>query len=414
MLLHFRLYAAMAVIGGAILFCGDIGIAEWTEPVCLVELNNFETGQPGTQPCISSDGLSIFYVRRVYELGPGDSFYILEARRDNLDEPFGSERVLTELGNAGDFIDNPWVSSDGLRLYYAVVDYISGKAERYIKMAVRNSPQDQWQEARTFHEIHSVNDIDSSPTLTEDELTLMWMSSRYLNPLEFSVHMATRASVAEPFSNVIEVTELNEIGAYNPHLSGDGLRVYFVAPRPDNGLNNIYRMTRASLDEPFGNIEHLDGVTGPDAGGSSPHLSPDEKTIYFHGARGSTLYESGIWVSYWIYDPYVAAVKSIEAAITGKRQLIASITSGLDKDREVLEALNELGETGDIDPEYIEAAKRHVFHAIKRQMKAIAELEKSIGEVEKALEELEGTGKPGKKPDKPVRKPKEPKAPLPR
>ena len=388
MLLHFRLYATVVVIDGAVLFCGGIGIAEWTEPVCHSELNNFETGQVASQPCISSDGLSIFYRRQVYELGPGDSFYILEARRDNLYEPFGSEKVLTELGNAGNHINNPWVSSDGLRLYYAVVDYSSGKAERYIKMAVRDSIQHPWVPARTFLNIHSVNDVDSGPTLSEDELTLMWLSSRYVNPLEFSLHMATRASVDEPFSNVVEVPELNELGAYNPHLSGDGLRVYFVAPRPDNGVLNIYMMTRPSPAEPFGNIEHLDGVTDPDAGGSSPHLSPDEKTIYFSSGRGSTLDEKGIWVSYWIDDPYVVAVESIEAAIAAKREAIAVITSGLDKERAALEALDELGETGDIDPRYIEAARRYVLHAINRQMKAIAELEKSIRELQNALGEL--------------------------
>lgn len=102
---HFTSMVVLAFV--AIVLLAGVSRAEWTEPVCLSELNNFETDQTGTQPCISSDGLSIFYVRQVFELGPGDSYYILEARRDNLDETFGSEKVLTELGNAGNHIDDP-------------------------------------------------------------------------------------------------------------------------------------------------------------------------------------------------------------------------------------------------------------------------------------------------------------------
>ena len=388
MLQHFRLYATLAVIGGAILFCGNVGIAEWTEPVNLSELNNFETGQTGTQPCISSDGLSIFYVRQVFELGPGDSFYILEARRDNLDEPFGSEKVLTELGNAGNFINNPWISRDGLRLYRGQWIHDGVASVTVLKMAFRNTVSEGWQEGRVISEFHIPGLSDAHCTLTSDELTILWMSKRPSRSDPYRIFTATRGSVHLPFSAPVEVTELSEIGAYNPHLSGDGLRVYFSAPRPDNGALNIYMMTRLSLDEPFGNIEHLEGVSGPDAGASSPHLSPDEKTIYFHGGRGDTLYEKGTWVSYWIDDPYDVAVESIAAAIAAKRETIAAITLTLDKERAALEALDELAETGDIDPKYIEAARRWVSNAIKRQMKVIDELEKSISELEKALEEL--------------------------
>jgi len=416
MLLHFRLYATMAVIGGAILFGGNIGIAEWTEPVCLVELNNFETGQTGTQACISSDGLSIFFVRRIPNADGIAHYLLFEAVRDDISGDFTSERGLWELNPDSAFVNNPWISHDGLRLYYAQVEYRSGRFQRYIKMAARNSPQDQWQEARVFDEIHTISDVDSAPTLTEDELTMVWMSVKYWSTLTYAVYTATRESINSPFSAAVEVTELSSAKAGEPHLSGDGLRIYFTAPHPDTGKNNIYMMTRPSLDEPFGNMEHLDGVSGPDAGGGSPHLSPDEKTIYFNAGRGDTLYERGTWVSYWIDDPYDVAVESIEAAIVAKREAIAVITSGLDKERAALEALNELRATGEVGRVNIRKTKIQIFHAIWRQMRAIAELEKSIRYLEKSLEELdsEGGGKPGIKPDKPAREPKKPKAPLPR
>ncbi len=387
MLLHFRLYATLAVIGGAIVGVTGAGYAEWTEPVCHSELNDFENGFGGNQPCISSDGLSIFYRRQVLGIG----YMLFEAWREEPTGPFTEERMLEELPTISiSGMRQPWVSRDGLRLYFNEAMPEDGKWRQYsiIGTATRNSVTEQWERGRDLLELHVPKTTDSSPILTADELTIIWVASRPTPAADPRFFTATRASIEEPFSNEREIPELPVVGAFYPYLSGDGLRVYFTASRPDNGKNNIYMMTRPSLCEPFGNMEHLEGVSGPDAGANSPYLSPDEKTIYFGSGRGDTFYERGTWVSYWIDDPYDVAVESIAAAIAAKREAIAAITSGLDKDREVLEALDELGETGDIDPKYIEAARRYVLNAIKRQMRVIAELEKSIRELEKALEEL--------------------------
>ncbi|MCD6395062.1 MAG: hypothetical protein J7M40_16350, partial [Planctomycetes bacterium] len=47
-------------------------------------------------------------------------------------------------------------------------------------------------------------------------------------------------------------------------------------------------------------------------------------------------------------DPYTATVESIGAAITAKREAIAVITSGMDKERAALEAINALRATGEV------------------------------------------------------------------
>ena len=404
MRLRIRLCATMAVIGGAILFCGGIAIAEWTEPICFTELNDFEATLVAGQASLSADERVICFQRGEYIL--------MEAYREDPDGPFEEERVVSELGYNGMAIPDAWISADGLRLYYAEIFSLAGKMQRVIKMAKRDSLPELWVENKTFLEIHVNGIVDTSPALSGDELTMIWYNLRVVGVQEPRTYIATRASIEEPFSNIREIPELSNRRARHPHLSPDGLTVHFTAPSAETGKNNIFKGARESLDAPFANFEVLDDFCGPDLPASRPWLSPDEKTIYFNSVRGETLDEKGIWVSYWIDDPYDAAVESIEAAIAAKREAIAAIASGLDKDREVLEALNELGETGDIDPAYIEPAKRHVLNAIRRQMKAIAELEKSIRELEKALGELEGTGNPGKKPDNPVRQPREPKAPL--
>lgn len=308
------------------------------------------------------------------------------------------------------------MSSDGLRLYYGEAIDEGVEWVVVLKMAFRNTVSEGWQEGRVFSEFHLPGSSDAHCTLTSDELTILWMSKRPSKYDPYRIFMATRGSVHSPFSSAVEVTELSSANAESPHLSGDGFRVYFRATRPDNGALNIYMMTRPSLSEPFGNMEHLDGVSGPDANGVGPHLSPDEKTIYFHGGRGDTLYERGTWVSYWIDDPYDVFVESVEAAIAEKTEALVHVAEALAKESSALEALNDLRDVGEIDGVNILQAKMSILRAIHCQVKARLELKKGIKELEDSLKKLNGEtrgrGKPSPKPSNGSRSPSGPKSPL--
>ena len=59
MLLHFRLYVTMAVIGGAILGGTGAGYAEWSEPACHSELNDFVNGYVGSKVWFQKRDLSV-------------------------------------------------------------------------------------------------------------------------------------------------------------------------------------------------------------------------------------------------------------------------------------------------------------------------------------------------------------------
>jgi hypothetical protein len=253
----------------------------------------------------------------------------------------------------------------------------------------------EWTEPVCLTELHAPQSTDRDCSLTPDELTIMWVVHRPSHTTQ-KVMIATRASISEPFSNEHEVTELSAMGATAPDLSPDGLRVYFSAPHPDTGKSNIYRMTRPSLDEPFANLEHLEGVTGPGPleGGNAPSLTPDEKTVYFYGGRGDTLDVQGIFGSYWITDPLGNAVENIEAAIQDKNAAIALIAETLKKETAALEALNQLRDTTETDPVKILQAKTSIFRAINRQLRARIELKRAIAELQKSLKKLQAPDKP--------------------
>lgn len=353
----------------------------WSEPVFLSELNDYQNGYAASEPTVSSDGLSMIFAREV----PPANYQLFEARRETPTGAFTSERALVELNPQAVWIKGPWLSRDGLRLYYSQGQPEGGMWASYqvIKMATRSSASGSWETVKTLNELHVPRTADFGAVLTEDELTIIWYSRRPSPSADWRIFTASRTSIEEPFdvANERELPELKEMGAYDLHLSGDGLRVYFTAQDPATGRANLFATSRASLDDAFEGVEVM-GFGSPDAGAGRAWLSCDESTIYFNSNLGG---EGGIWVSYWEEDLFGAAVERVEAAIAGKRDVLACLTAGLDDDRLALEALEALACTGEVDPVIILRSKLEIFRSIKRQIMAIRELERSIADLEKSL-----------------------------
>ncbi len=142
----------------------------WSEPVWLNELNGIHGYEAGS-PCLSPDRSTIYFHRFIPALEYG---CIVEACRTTPEGPFTSERVLTELCTAGYGVFAPWVSEDGLRLYYK--EYIV-EGNR-VRMAQRTSVGEVWTPVHAFYELHTDGAICSQPALTADELTIVWHSGK--------------------------------------------------------------------------------------------------------------------------------------------------------------------------------------------------------------------------------------------
>jgi hypothetical protein len=266
---------------------------KWSEPVNHTELNDPVDNRFAMSPCLSRDGLTIYYRRDL--TGVGQLFHA--AHRDIPSGPFTSEEVFEELYQ-GTVVGSPWISSDELRLYYWS-HYNSG-SDWVLKQAARTSKNDPWVIQLTFTGIHINDYIDSEPSLTKNELTLYWQSNRPGGYGVYSIWEATRNSIDEPFdpATVRVINELNtnyEDGNTNsPCILPDGLTIYFGSNRMVDGQasGDIYKATRNSLDESFGNIEMV-GVSDPTVGDYGPYVTPDESEIYYQSGLGG-----GVWFSY--------------------------------------------------------------------------------------------------------------------
>ena len=151
---------------------------------------------------------------------------------------------------------------------------------------------------RTVSEVHLPGYRDDRPAVTADELNLFWISNRPAGSgISSSIWTASRSSTSEPFSNV---TNLNELSLHEwnsvPCILPDGLTIYFTSTEgPHPWL--LYKATRNSLLEPFGNIQLLKTVDDVPFDSHASFVTPDEKDLYFYSewmGQGE-----GIHVSYY-------------------------------------------------------------------------------------------------------------------
>jgi len=100
------------------------------------------------------------------------------------------------------------------------------------------------------------NAVEADPTLTSDELTIIFSSTRLVNGSnDFNFWIAQRASKTAPFNapNILEPITANGINTtaddHSGTLTGDGLKFIFRSNR--GGNSDLYQVTRATQQAAF-------------------------------------------------------------------------------------------------------------------------------------------------------------------
>ncbi|NIP25986.1 MAG: hypothetical protein GWN67_16725 [Phycisphaerae bacterium] len=275
--------------------CGSVS-SGWSIPVPVSEVN---TQYNEADPFSSFDGLSLYFAR-----GNTSSYYhfrIFEATRQEPSGPFTSVKEILSSGNQHVFA--PWVSPDNLRMYYFAQK--ESPILWQLKVSERASVNDSWPQGSDISELNQLGKV-YKPGLTADELTIVFTSYDIAGGQGgYDIWMATRPDTNSPFDNVTNLSEINTASNdANPYISPDGMTLYFHSDR--NGSAQLFRTTRGSLSDPFGNLEHLSFFDTPGGSSVSPTLSSDGTTLYF--GRALTGQPSDIYVSYsgpvahWKFD----------------------------------------------------------------------------------------------------------------
>jgi hypothetical protein len=364
-------------------------LAKWSEPVLLSELNDLANGAGAATPCVSGDGMTMIFSRAEKVLYQGDTV-LSEARRNAPGGVFTIQGPLTEINRQGNTIWDPWMSLDGKRLYYHIMKRTIpnvGYWEEVIGTAVRNDAG-QWIPSRDLLELHIAAHKDNDPALTGDELTIFW--TRQTPAVK--IFSAVRPSIDKPFTQIREMTEFNDLGAYQPHLSPDGLMVYFTASNPKSGIPNIWKGRRAARDGVFGDFAIVSDLCDEVRRASSPYLTPDGKTIFFGSKMGTDLTKNwGIWESHWVEDPLVEARKNLQQAQAAKQAILVQIDAAVAQEREAMDTLKLLWQQGGyqgLTQTELYQAFGQTSVAVSRQLLARRLLDQSILALQQALDWL--------------------------
>ncbi|MBW8041288.1 MAG: hypothetical protein FVQ85_14965 [Planctomycetes bacterium] len=260
----------------------------WSTPVPVSEVNT--QYQEGT-PFLSFDGLTLYFART-----DTSTFYyarIFEATRSVPYGPFTS--VSEVLISSNKHVRSPWVTPDNLRMYYAA--QTETPILYQLKVSERASVNDPWPQGIDILELNMLGRLGAL-SLTADELIIFFDSPDIPGGLGgYDMWMATRPDMNSPFGQVTNLAELNTVTIDGgPYVTPDGLTLLFYSNR--NGSYQLFRATRQSLSEPFGNIEHLSAFDTPDGLSVSPGLSSDGSALYFIRQPSVDRSTRDIYVSY--------------------------------------------------------------------------------------------------------------------
>lgn len=262
----------------------------WTAPENLGDPVN--TSGTEDSPSISGDGLIlVFHSGRT---GGQGQFDLWQATRSSPDAAFSPPVNLTTV-NSRDLDADPHLSSDGRLLLFS--SNRPGSQGQDLWMSTRSTTAESWSQPQNLGSPPNQASTEWGPTLSDDELTLIFHGGRPGSLGGDDLWMSRRASTKEPFGNVVNMgprvnSAANEGGAT---LSSDGLVLLFHRRDAMSQSADLWMATRPNAGAPFGDAALLPAPIKSSAVDQQPALSPDGHTLYFVSNRTGGKGNQDIW-----------------------------------------------------------------------------------------------------------------------
>jgi hypothetical protein len=123
--------------------------------------------------------------------------------------------------------------------------------------------------------LHELDDPEGAqdPCTTEDRLTIVWSSTRDGGAGSDDLWIATRATTAEPYGDITNLSALNNDSSdTTPEISADGSTIYFTSDRA--GDDDIWMSTK-DLDGTWAAPTRVDELSRHGSDESEVALTPD-------------------------------------------------------------------------------------------------------------------------------------------
>lgn len=207
-------------LGGTNIFVAEGSAPDaYGAPTLVVEVS---TMRDEFEPTLSADGLDM-----IFASDQGDPYLLelWESTRPTTSSSWSKPMRISELGTDTRHELDPWLSADGLSLYYAIGDNLAAATLVRATRASRTSP---WSAPEPVPGITGAGSFAVSPTLSADEREIFFATD--LDEAgNLDIVTARRPDRDAPFGPLVRLDTLNTPGdEAGLRLSDDGRYLYFV------------------------------------------------------------------------------------------------------------------------------------------------------------------------------------------
>jgi Tol biopolymer transport system component len=247
-------------------------------------------------PCISSDGLSLYFTSD--RAGGSGGLDLWVATRITVSDPWGQPVNLGSTVNSSAWDTCPNISPDGLSLFFESMRP-GGSGDVDIWVTTRATTDDDWGNPVNLGPTVNSSAWDSCPSISADGLSLYFCSYRPGASGSCDLWVATRATVSDPWEQSVNLGPAVNSSAsdYSPGISADGRTLFFHSTDRPGGFGNwdLWVTMRATRYDPWGNPVNLGQTVNSSARDFAPETSSDGCTLYFTSDRPGGVGNIDLW-----------------------------------------------------------------------------------------------------------------------
>lgn len=213
------------------------------------------------------------------------------------------EALPAPINEPGSLSLSPWLSPDGLRLYFTS-DRQEGYGSYDLWMVERSSTGAEWGPAMNLGPTINTAAPDGLPFLSPDELTLYFgdahpsaVPGRNGSITDSQIWISTRPTRQSPWNPpaVVGPPVDTSIEEGTSSLSPDGLSMYFF--RGGNGQSAFFVAQRNSLAEPWLPPTRLPSSVNQAGWNIFPFVTTDDRHLFFESNRPGGRGVSDLWLA---------------------------------------------------------------------------------------------------------------------
>lgn len=224
---------------------------------------------------------------------------LIAAGHARADFVFGEPINLGPTVNSGSEEAGPYVSADGLCLYFNSTRS-GGYGNHDLWVTTRKTVLDPWGTPVNLGPTVNSSSNDGPASISANGLELYFSSHRSGGQGNLDLWVAKRETTSDPWGTPENLgPTVNSFWIdWSPSISSDGLTLYMHSFRPGGyGFDELWVTHRATSDDAWGQPVNLGStVNSPDLD-ATPHISADDRILLFQSLRPGGYGHLDIWMT---------------------------------------------------------------------------------------------------------------------